>query len=85
MGATVIGAGTAHAVVSNWGCDGSITPISGSEVYGTHCTGSGSGVGYFNLEPLGIMEYQCSHFSAAPMPLNPGFYDVTGTGCVVPQ
>jgi hypothetical protein len=83
MGAIIIGAGSAHAVASNWGCT-SITFYSPSAVYGTHCQGSGSGTGWMVQEPAGTIEYRCTSFSAVevipPYPQAP-YYDVSGSGC----
>jgi hypothetical protein len=91
LGATAIGAGTAHAVESHWGCT-SLTPVYPpyypyGSVSGTNCQGSGGGTGWFALEPIGMIEYHCSSFSAVevlpPVPQAP-YYDVIGTGCNAP-
>ncbi len=85
-GALVIGAGSANAVASNWGCT-SLAPTGAygsGMVYGSHCQGRGSGTGWFNQEPQGTTEYRCTSFSAVevfpPYPQAP-YYNVTGSGC----
>jgi hypothetical protein len=86
MGAIVIGASSANAVESHWGCT-SLAPTGAygsGMISGANCQGSGGGTGWFALEPQGTIEYHCTSFSAVevfpPYPLAP-YYNVTGSGC----
>lgn len=83
-GITVITAGGAQAVASNWLCNSLSTP-SGGVVYGSGCTGAGyngTGTGWFQLYVGGgayQIEYRCNSFSYTPQ--DQTYYYVTGTGC----
>lgn len=87
-GVTVMAAGSAQAVASNWLC-GSLTTPSGGVVYGV-CAGAGyegTGTGWFEIYTGGgayKIVYRCTSFSYV---LGGGGgivwpYYVTGTGCI---
>lgn len=86
-GVTVVAAGSAQAVASNWLC-GSLTTPSGGVVYG-NCVGAGymgTGTGWFEIYIGGgayKIVYRCTSFSYVPGDGGIQYpYYVTGTGCI---
>jgi hypothetical protein len=84
MGASIIGAGSAHAVVNVWNCT-ELTPsftVPG-EVDGSFCQVDSGGQGI--LELGGTQEYYCASFHRIleSSPSMGNWWDVTAEGCAL--
>jgi hypothetical protein len=83
MGATIIGAGSAQAVVSTWRCQVVSSPLVNGAAYGTSCTGNGgTGTGWLaqpGADDGWTIVYRCDYFTAF---LEGPDVDVDASGCI---
>lgn len=81
LGVVLMGAGSAQAVTTVWGCN--YLSSGPGTVYGSACSSHGgalTGVGYVFLEPAATIGWRCTSFAPVQDSWDQD-YSLTGYGC----